>query len=571
MSTHTPPESGPVVRPTSPPFTVLSAPEHPGPVRAAPDSAPRDRSFASRLAGLRHSLTGVGLLAAGGLAWWWLATHHFGGVDHGSSGANHAPAGGAATAGGVADIVTLPATAQKAADIGLDTVEVRPLRDHLTVPGRIDYDARRRLDYGSPVDAIVSRVFVQVRQKVSKGDSLAEVSSPDIGMARDEVRRREDNRAIEKKSADWAAMIARNVETLLDALAVHPPLEAIETQFKKLVLGSYREKILGSYSKLLFVEKVNASTKSLSEGGVLSGRIVEERTSNLEVAKANFTAACEEARFLTRQDQDRAAASLEQAERLVRISQEHLRMLVGSRLGRESEGVAAGEEVPADSSGNVYAISSLVLRTPFDGIVEDVFVVAGERVQAGDKLFVVADTSKLWVRAQIHERQWTAVDVAEGQSVSVTVPGAGVHRAQARVHHVGATVEAESRSVPLVAEIDNDDAHFKPGMFVWVDLPQGKVRETLAVPVSAVMRHEGRAFVFVPEGEDRFRRRDIQAGIEGQGFLEVKSGLQAGDQVVSRGAFVLKSELLLEGEEEPAAAKSPAASPEPAAGQPGGS
>jgi hypothetical protein len=61
--------------------------------------------------------------------------------------------------------------------------------------------------------------FVQVRQKVSKGDSLAEVSSPDIGMARDEVRRREDNRAIEQKAADCAAMIARNVETLLDALA----------------------------------------------------------------------------------------------------------------------------------------------------------------------------------------------------------------------------------------------------------------------------------------------------------------------------------------------------------------
>jgi cobalt-zinc-cadmium efflux system membrane fusion protein len=561
---QTPTDSGPQVRPAERPLGIHD-PERPAPV-AARAARPHGGAVASPPGGLRRSLTGIGLLAAGGLAWWWLATHHFSGGEHRADDSHAAASGKAAQAavGQAAEVVTLPATAEKAAEIGIDTVGIRPLRDHLTVPGRIDYDARRRLDYGSPVDAIVSKVFVQVRQKVSKGDSLAEVSSPDIGMARDEVRRREDDRAIEQKAADWAATIAKNVEKLLDALAVHPPLETIERQFQGLVLGSYREKILGSYSKLLFVEKVDASTKSLGEGGVLSGRIIEERTSNLEVAKANFAAACEEARFLTRQDQDRAAAALEQAERHVRISREHLRMLVGSRLGQEAEGVASGDEVPPDSTGDVYSISSLVLRTPFDGLVEDVFVVAGERVQAGDKLFVVADTSKLWVRAQIHERQWTAVDLAEGQAVGVTLPGADVHHAEARVHHVGATVEAESRSVPLVAEIDNVDAHFKPGMFVWVDLPQGEVREAIAVPVSAVMRHEGRAFVFVPEGEGRFRRREVQTGIEGGGFLEVKSGLKAGEQVVSRGAFILKSELLLEAEEQPAAADGvPTSAPEP--------
>jgi len=362
-------------------------------------------------------------------------------------------------------------------------------------------------------------------------------------MARDEVRRREDNRLIEKKSADWATTIADNVEALLEALVSHPPLSNIERQFDDRVLGAYREKILGAYSRLIYVEKVSAGTKSLGEGGVLSGRIIEERASNLEVAKANFTAACEEARFLTRQDRDRARASLEQADRLVQISRENLRTLVGSRLEADPAGEDAGER-PGDSS----SLSSLVLRTPFDGVVEDVFIARGERARVGDRLFVVADTSVLWVRAQIHERQWTAVEVAEGQSVRVMVPGAEVHEATAVVNHVGATVETESRSVPLVAELTNNDSHYKPGMFVWVDLPQGALREVLAVPVSAVMRHEGKSFVFVPDGADRFRRVDITTGIESGDFLEVTGGLTAGQQVVSRGAFVLKSELLLEQE-----------------------
>jgi cobalt-zinc-cadmium efflux system membrane fusion protein len=259
------------------------------------------------------------------------------------------------------------------------------------------------------------------------------------------------------------------------------------------------------------------------------------------VAAANFRAACEEARFLTHQDRDRARASLAQADRLVQISRENLRTLVGSRLEADPTDVEPGE-----SPGESGSLSALVLRSPFDGIVEDVFIARGERARVGDKLFVVADTSTLWVRAQIHERQWTAVEVSAGQAVRVVVPGADVHETTAVVNHVGATVESESRSVPLVAELKNTDAHFKPGMFVWVDLPQGELREALAVPVSAVLRHEGKSFVFVPDGPDRFRRVDVITGVESGDLLEVTSGLAVGQQVVSRGAFVLKSELLLE-------------------------
>ena len=494
---------------------------------------------------LQRGLSGVALLAAGGLAWWWLSTHHFGGAGH----ADVAPHAANAAAARAVDTVTfLPGEA--AARIKLGVVEPRQLRDHLTVPGRLDYDARYRLDYASPVSGIVSRVLVKVRQRVEKGDSLAEVSSPDVGTARDDVRKREDDRQIERKAAEWEATIAGNVAALLEALASHPPLDRIEEQFKDRVLGHYRETILGAYSRLLFVEKVDAGTRQLGAGGVLSGRIVEERTSNLEVAKANFAAACEEALFQTRQNRDKARASLDQAERLVQVAREHLRTLVGSKLEADVGGQGAAEGVAdGDGQGDAGGLSTLVLRTPFAGIVEDVFVARGERVQAGDRLFVVADTATLWVRAQIHERQWTTVEVTEDQEVAVNVPGSAEHNTTARINHVGATVEADSRSVPLVAELENDDAHYKPGMFVWVDLPQGQVREGLAVPAAAVMRHDGKAFVFVPAGTGRYRRVDVVAGADTRGYVEVKSGLQAGQQVVVEGGFLLKSELLLEREE----------------------
>ena len=488
------------------------------------------------LARLRRGLAGAVCLALGGLAWWWLATHHFTGGGHEADHAGNE----AAPAAGPEEVVSLPA-ATVATEITNVVVERVPLRDHVTVPGRIDYDARRQIDYAAPVDGILSQILVRVRQSVKAGDPLAELSSRDVGMARNDVRKCIADLEIAAKAADWAATIQRNVERMLGDLDSHPPLEEVEKKFGKELLGNYRDRLLGSYSKLLQAEKVRASTSSLETGGALSGRIVEERQSNLEVARERFLAECEEARFLTRQERDKSAAEREQAERVLEISREHLRALVGSSDG---DAAVTGEHAADDS------LSTLVLRSPLDGLVEDIFVARGERVEPGKRMFVVADTSTLWVRALVHERQWTAVEVADGQTVKVTVPGASVHETTAKINHVGATVEAESRSVPLVAELDNDDAHYKPGMFVWVDLPQGQLREAIAVPAAAVMRHEGKAFVFVPDGEGRFRRRDIETGIETDALVEVTRGLDEGEEVVSRGAFLLKSRLLLEKETE---------------------
>jgi cobalt-zinc-cadmium efflux system membrane fusion protein len=503
----------------------------------------------SRLEAATRAASVVAVLACLALAWWWLATHHFAGEGHEASEA----AGDRAKAPeAAAETVRLP----EGVDVAVVVVGAMPLQDVLTVPGRIDYDARRQVDYLAPVDGIATNVSAVVRQEVARGDVLAELSSREVGMARDEVDACEDRRRIAAEAAEWASTIAGNVESLLASLETHPPLERVQEAFAKRPLGENRDRILGAYSALVHAQKVNAGTRTLVEGGLLSGRIVEERQAKLESTAAKFRAACEEARFDTRQESRKAEAELRQAERVLEIAKEHLLALVGTTEGTEPDSDAAGlpasnsivpDAMPAPDDAD-DSLSTLDLRSPIAGVVEDVFVARGERVTAGQRLFVVADTSTLWVRAQIHERQWTAVEVAPGEEVRVVVPGAGEHETKARISHVGSVVDEESRSVPLVAVLEGDDAHFKPGMFVWVDLPQGPPRERLVVPSESVMRHEGRAFVFVPAGDRSYRRRDVRTGIESAGQVEVVEGLSAGESVVARGAFVLKSRLLIERE-----------------------
>jgi len=237
------------------------------------------------------------------------------------------------------------------------------------------------------------------------------------------------------------------------------------------------------------------------------------------------------------QDRERASADAERADRLLSVAQQALNNLLGPW--------AAVEEI-----SDPERLNELKLLAPIDGRVVERQVVQNARIDTGAALFVIANTSQMWVSAEIHERDWKSLDLTrQGDTLNIRVPALGGETLQAQVRWVGSQVEAVKRSVPLVAELSNADGRLKPGMFVWAVIPLEKPHEAIIVPAGAIMRHENQPFVFVPDGERRFRRVDVRLGIETTDTIEILSGVSAGDTVVDQGAFFLKSELLLEREE----------------------
>jgi cobalt-zinc-cadmium efflux system membrane fusion protein len=284
-------------------------------------------------------------------------------------------------------------------------------------------------------------------------------------------------------------------------------------------------------------ETVDASSANLTGPGVISGRIAEERRSAREVASAAFEAACEQARFDSRQDRDQAAADVAHHERLKSVSEQHLASLVGP--------LATLEIASPDGS-----LSELVLRAPFDGTIEDRIISDAERIAVGQAMFILANTERLWVLVEIRERDWKEIAISPGESIQVrTAAAAGSEAFAGTVRHFGGTVAADTRAISLVAEIDNRQGRFKPGMFGWVTVKVGADSPALVVPAAAIMRQDELPFVFVPQGDGKYRRVDVELGRETGEWVEVLAGLKMGDEVVSKGAFFLKSELLLEREE----------------------
>ena len=440
------------------------------------------------------------------------------------------------------------------ADIGLDHLELSsakieaggvrstlleplPMRRMSIVPGRLQYDDLKHVELKSATDGILTRILVKPGDRVEQGQVLARVSSPEVGLARSDVLQRRAELELSRKTLEFRSQVADSVDSLIRGIEGQQSMKKLEERFRERVMGEFRGTLLGAYSKFLLSQSLESKVTSAAETGAVSTRTVTERTSEREAAEENLKSACEQSLFDTQREQERAKAAFEDCQRRSDLAIHHLNTLLGYVDPAEN------------TSGEAADLSLVEIRAPFSGTIEESVYGVSERLKQGDRQFILADTSRLWVSADLREADWKALGIKPDTPLVVESPALPGEKFKARVYYVGREVSPVSNAVPLVASLDNPDGRLRPGLFVRVAIPLEEQSEVLAVPEQAVMEHERRRFVFIEEGPGKYRRADIKTGRESEGWVEIRSGLKAGDRVVTEGAFILKSELLLEREE----------------------
>lgn len=128
------------------------------------------------------------------------------------------------------------------------------------------------------------------------------------------------------------------------------------------------------------------------------------------------------------------------------------------------------------------------------------------------------------------------------------VPALGDREFSAKVRYFGREVQADTNAIPLVARIDNSEGLLRPGMFVRVAVPIGQPRQALSIKTVSILQHENQEFVFVDLSGGEFKKVNVTTGQASDDWVEVTKGLSPGQLVVTNGTFLLKSELLLQGE-----------------------
>jgi membrane fusion protein, heavy metal efflux system len=470
--------------------------------------------------------------------------------------------------------VTLSESKFEQAKIAIEPARLDRLPTEVGVVGQIRENADRQVDVRPRAVGIVREVRALLGQKVKQGDILVILDSPEVGKARLDLRARQRELATARYEARWKGEIADNVKALVPALekaiaedienrhnedrkephdldaghkqgAPATRSEAIEKTFARKELGAYRGTLLQAFAEYEIAVHEEEQKFDLRRKNIVGEHPFVLAQHTREGMQAKLTGTVEQVRYDAAQERRIADQALKQGEAAVIDAAQRLRIL------GVTEDIPHLLEHPEEAS--ILAATEDVTRyqidAPFDGYIIKKFAVPSQKADMNDVLYVLADLHTVWVKADINESDVAKLSRLNDGAIRFRATAYPDREFHARLISVGAVVDPQTRTVPILAETENAEGLFKIGMFVRIILDSSAVDEALTVPSAAVVEKDGGKFVFVPAGKDAprtFIERPVEIGRQAGERTVIKAGLNAGDAVVASGAFFLKSELILQ-------------------------
>ena len=200
---------------------------------------------------------------------------------------------------------------------------------------------------------------------------------------------------------------------------------------------------------------------------------------------------------------------------------------------------------------------AITWSSPRDGVVLQRTAIEGMKASAGETLFRIGDISVMWVLADVPEYDLGSVKV--GQPVSVRVRSLPGRSFTGKLGLIYPQVNKDTRTTRVRIELPNPDGVLLPDMYADVEIGTGGGKPVVSVPNDAVIDTGARQVVLVDKGEGRFEPREVKLGARGEGYTEIREGVQAGEQVVTAANFLIDAESNLKAAlQSMAAPKSPA-------------
>ena len=261
-----------------------------------------------------------------------------------------------------------------------------------------------------------------------------------------------------------------------------------------------------SVAELKLAQATYDRTKVLYEKTITAGKNLQSAEHDLEVAKAS------------------AANNLASTKAALAAARRHLLI-----LGLKDSAIDALASKP--SLASVFSLTS-----PIEGIVVERNATIGATVGTDANLFKIIDLSRVWIDANVFEKDLQRVKL--GQEVKVFVPAFAGTTFSGKVILVSSVVDPDTRSVKVRTEVPNGDGRLKPDMFANVEIVTDLRRAAISIPQSAVLTDGGKTVVFVTDGNN-FTKRVVTTGMQGDDRIEIVEGLKEGEKVVVKGNYLL--------------------------------
>src|SRR6266702_2002745 len=249
-----------------------------------------------------------------------------------------------------------------------------------------------------------------------------------------------------------------------------------------------------------------------------------DRSQRLYALKAESVSQTE----LAKQELVNAQSATREADNIVRREATHLVETLGLRA-----------DAPNDSSDDADLIP---IKSPASGRILQKNVTPGATISTSADAFVIGDLSRLWMLASVDTATLSKLHV--GQTATVTLPDVPEATYAAKITNLGQEFDPVTRLMQVRIEIRNPDNRLRPEMLASAEFTTGDGIPTVLVPQEAIQQVNGEDVVFVRMASDRFRVQAVKMGENVHGKVRILQGLRPGEQVITHGSFIAKSQLL---------------------------
>ncbi len=437
---------------------------------------------------------------------------------------------------------------------------------HVSLPGQIVINTDRMAHIMPNAVGVVRQVLKNVGDTVRAGEVIAWLESSELGKAKVDYLTKWAELGCCSMDLTRAQSISDSITGLLETLKSSPSLEAIREAGGE-ALDANHTLLVSSYAELVLARSAYKREKSLFEKKISSEKDYLAAESAFKKADAKYAAMRDSIAFEVKRNLLEAQRAQQVRQIELKGSERNLYVLGLSiedindiQFFAQGQKPGGGEEdcddpncaecvaeraaqgnqpVVVEASNQDEKLAWYPLRAPFDGTVIEKHITLGEKLSDESCTFTVADLSTVWIDLNVYQKDLPLIK--PGQHVVITV-GLAVGKVNGKISYVGPVVGERTRTALARVVLDNTSGALRPGTFVTADVLVDNVAAKVAVPKDVIQDMDDKTIVFV-QTDHGFEPRTVSLGRINDAFVEITSGLEPGEKIVTKNGFRLKAEL----------------------------
>jgi membrane fusion protein, heavy metal efflux system len=420
------------------------------------------------------------------------------------------------------------------ANIESEGVTARPAVSLLNVTGTIESNPQNIQVVTSLVSGRIERVNYSIGERVSAGEVVAVISSPQVAQIHGKMHEAETKYEIAERNLS-RVMKSENRVSVLQAKARFDEASGNLQRAKDMSSLNSNKDVLTAETNFASTkarfDQANANfvrQKRIFELGATSQKALEEAETAYKTAKAEYEF---QTNISLNKEIQEAKADVETA----KVDLSHIRDEM------RSLGIVVDEHSLENHQKNSSEVS---ITAPASGIVSERTLNNGSGVDANQAILTISNTSSVWITANVPENQLRVIRVGTVAEVKTATLGEG--SITARVTNIDTTLNEDTRTAKVRLAVDNPGERLKAGMFAEIGFRAGTASgEEIVVKSNAVQRIDGKDVVFIPKKEETgaFEIREVETDGDIDGYTRIKKGLEMGESVVTKGSFTLKTQV----------------------------